>query len=74
MSAVFAEVSRIREQGTTVLLVQQNAHAALRLATRGYVLETSRVVLSGTGSELMGNERVGDAYLGLPPAAAVRSD
>ena len=74
MSAVFAEVARIREQGTTVLLVQQNAHVALRLATRGYVLETSRVVLSGTGSELMGNERVVDAYLGLPPAAAVRSD
>jgi len=74
VSAVFAEVARIREQGTTVLLVQQNAHVALRLATRGYVLETSRVVLSGTGSELMGNERVVDAYLGLPPAAAVRSD
>ncbi len=73
VSAVFEEIARIREQGTTVLLVEQNAHAALRLADRGYVLETSRVVLSGSGAELLRNDRVVDAYLGLPPVPGHRS-
>jgi branched-chain amino acid transport system ATP-binding protein len=67
VSALFAEIARIREAGTTVLLVEQNAHMALRLADRAYVLETGEIVLSGTGAELLRNERVVDAYLGVPP-------
>jgi len=50
-----------------VLLVEQNAHMALRLADRAYVLESGSVVVTGTGAELLRNERVIDAYLGLPP-------
>ncbi|HEX5465981.1 MAG TPA: ABC transporter ATP-binding protein [Candidatus Limnocylindrales bacterium] len=65
--AVFEEVDRIRRAGTTVLLVEQNARQALALADRGYVLETGSIVLAGTGAELSRNERVIDAYLGLPP-------
>lgn len=67
VAALFAEIARIREAGTTVLLVEQNAHMALRLADRAYVLETGEVVLSGTGQELLRNERVVGAYLGVPP-------
>ncbi len=66
VSAVFAEIVRIRAAGTTVLLVEQNAHQALGLADRAYVLETSRIVLAGTGPELLRSERVVDAYLGMP--------
>jgi branched-chain amino acid transport system ATP-binding protein len=53
-----------REQGTTVLLVEQNAKAALRLADRGYVLETGKVILEGVASELLENKEVERAYLG----------
>lgn len=51
-------------QGTTILLVEQNAQAALALADRGYVIETGRIVLEGTGRELLGNDHVRKAYLG----------
>jgi len=61
---IFAIVSEIRSQGTTVLLVEQNAAQALRLADRGYVLETGTVVLSGTAEALLGDEQVRAAYLG----------
>jgi branched-chain amino acid transport system ATP-binding protein len=61
---IFAVVRRISEGGTTVLLVEQNARSALRLASRGYVLETGRIVLQGTADELLSNRDVQRAYLG----------
>jgi branched-chain amino acid transport system ATP-binding protein len=54
----------INQRGTTILLVEQNARLALRLAHRGYVLETGSLVLQGTGDELLHDERVKGAYLG----------
>ena len=54
----------LRAQGMTILLVEQNANAALRMSDRGYVLETGNIVLSGTGQELLGDPRVRAAYLG----------
>jgi len=59
---VFKQINR--EQGTTILLVEQNARAALQLADQGYVLETGRVVLEGPGQDLLNNEEVKRAYLG----------
>jgi branched-chain amino acid transport system ATP-binding protein len=61
---VFETILRIREQGTTVLLVEQNAAAALAMADRGYVLEVGSIVLEGTGRQLLDDPRVQDAYLG----------
>jgi len=54
-----------REHGLTILLVEQNAFASLKISTRGYVLETGTLVLSGTADELLGDERVRSAYLGI---------
>jgi len=62
---IFEILRRIRDEGTTVLLVEQNAAMALEVADRGYVLETGTVALSGTGRELAGNEDVRRAYLGV---------
>ena len=56
--------SILRAQGMTILLVEQNANAALRMSDRAYVLETGNVVLAGTGQELLRDERVRAAYLG----------
>jgi branched-chain amino acid transport system ATP-binding protein len=61
---IFKVLREINQSGTTILLVEQNANMALRLATRGYVLETGTISLSGTGAELMGTPRVKEAYLG----------
>lgn len=61
---IFRVAGELREHGTTILLVEQNARAALQLADRGYVLETGRVVLEGTSEELLDDERVQEAYLG----------
>jgi branched-chain amino acid transport system ATP-binding protein len=61
---VFKVVSRIRESGTTVLLVEQNARIALSVADRGYVLETGRLIVQGKPDELWNNEEVRAAYLG----------
>lgn len=61
---VFEIIADINRSGTTVLLVEQNAAMALRLAHRGYVLETGRVVLSGSSAELAANPEVRKAYLG----------
>lgn len=61
---IFRIIREINEQGTTVLLVEQNAHMALAAARRGYVLETGRVVLAGAGSELLESPQVKEAYLG----------
>ena len=65
VSEVFKVIRRIHDQGVTVLLVEQNAAAALAVAHRGYVLETGRVALSGTGRELAADGRVQRAYLGM---------
>jgi branched-chain amino acid transport system ATP-binding protein len=61
---ILATVLRIAAEGTTVLLVEQNARSALRVARRGYVLENGRVVLEGTSEELLANRDVQRAYLG----------
>ena len=61
---VFKHVVGINREGTTVLLVEQNANLALGLAHRGYVLENGAVVLEGSGSELLHNPEVIEAYLG----------
>jgi branched-chain amino acid transport system ATP-binding protein len=62
---IFDIVVEINEQGTTVLLVEQNAQQALSRAHRAYVLETGRIVKSGTGAELLNDPSVKDAYLGV---------
>ncbi|WP_460902176.1 ABC transporter ATP-binding protein [Paraburkholderia jirisanensis] len=61
---LFATIRAIREHGTTVLLVEQNANMALSVADRGYVLSTGRVLVEGTPAELLNNEEVRAAYLG----------
>ncbi len=57
-------IKGIRDQGTTVLLVEQNAYLALEMAAQAYVLETGRIVLRGTGRDLLANDLVRQAYLG----------
>ncbi|WP_439550090.1 ABC transporter ATP-binding protein [Falsiroseomonas sp.] len=62
---IFAAIKRLNEtEGLTVLLVEQNANQALRLAHRGYVLVTGRITMSGTGAELLARPEIRDAYLG----------
>ena len=61
---IFKIIQDINQAGKTILLVEQNANMSLHIASRGYVLETGRIVLSGTGKELTGNPRVKEAYLG----------
>jgi branched-chain amino acid transport system ATP-binding protein len=62
---IFGHIARLRtEYGVTILLVEQNARGALRIADRGYVLETGRVVLQGASEELLANRDVQRAYLG----------
>ena len=61
---VFARISDIAAQGVTVLVVEQNTTLALKLATRGYVLETGRIVATGTSAELLRDPKVREAYLG----------
>jgi branched-chain amino acid transport system ATP-binding protein len=58
-------VDRLRQQGITILLVEQNARAALAIADVGYVMETGRIVKSGSGQELLESEDVKRAYLGM---------
>ncbi len=62
---ILASVAALKRQGVTVFLVEQNAFAALKIADRGYVLETGKVVLSDSGAALLANERVKEAYLGV---------
>lgn len=62
---MFRVVEEIHRQGVTVLLVEQNTEHALALATRGFVLESGRVALSGTGAALLADARVREAYLGI---------
>jgi branched-chain amino acid transport system ATP-binding protein len=61
---LFAVIRQIRERGTTILLVEQNANMALSVADRGYVLETGSLTVQGSPKELLGNEEVRAAYLG----------
>jgi branched-chain amino acid transport system ATP-binding protein len=61
---IFNTIDAIRATGTTVLLVEQNANAALRHSNRGYVLETGRVILEGAAEEIARDPRVREAYLG----------
>jgi branched-chain amino acid transport system ATP-binding protein len=65
VKAIFDAVGRINAEGTTVLLVEQNLVQSLRLSHRGYVLETGRIVLAGTGEELLANPHTRKAFLGL---------
>ena len=62
---IFNAILSLREHGKTVFLVEQNAQAALSIADHAYVIETGVTVLSGTGSELLVNEQVKSAYLGI---------
>lgn len=62
---IFNTIQSLREHGKTVFLVEQNAQAALSIADRAYVIETGEIVLSGGGSELLDNEQVRSAYLGI---------
>jgi len=64
MKLIFDTVAELKAAGTTILLVEQNAQAALALADFAYVVETGRIVLSGPGPELLGNPEVRKAYLG----------
>ena len=61
---VFDTLAELKAQGVTMLLVEQNALRALRLADRAYVMELGRIVMRGTGSELLGNDGIARTYLG----------
>ena len=62
---IFEMIKRIKEEGVTILLVEQNVTQTLAMCDRAYVLENGRVVLEGTGSELMENDQVKEAFLGI---------
>jgi branched-chain amino acid transport system ATP-binding protein len=64
MKRIMTTVTTLQEHGTTILLVEQNAQAALKRATKGYVLEVGKIVLSGSGQELLSTDDVRKAYLG----------
>jgi branched-chain amino acid transport system ATP-binding protein len=64
VETIFDTIREINEQGTTILLVEQNASIALSLAQRGYVMETGRIVLQDSAKALQANEMVRQAYLG----------
>jgi branched-chain amino acid transport system ATP-binding protein len=63
--SIFEIIKEINAQGTTILLVEQNVYQSLRISTRAYVLETGRVVMTGTGAELLDNAHVKKAFLGM---------
>ena len=65
VAEIFARIAALKALGTTILLVDQNARAALAIADRGYVMETGRVVLGGPAAELLRDPQVQQAYLGL---------
>ncbi len=67
---IFSIITTLNKEGITILLIEQNANAALRAARTGYVLETGRITLSGTGQELLENAQVREAYLGKTREAA----
>ena len=61
---IFSIIREINRQGVTVLLIEQNANMALKIADLAYVLETGNITMSGTGAELLANEKIKEAYLG----------
>lgn len=61
---IFSIIRKINEEGVTILLIEQNANMALQVAHKAYVMETGQIILTGTGKELMADERVRKAYLG----------
>ncbi|HKU86652.1 MAG TPA: ABC transporter ATP-binding protein [Casimicrobiaceae bacterium] len=65
VAEIFAVIRTLKEAATTILLVDQNARAALAIADRAYVLETGRIAIEGAGRDLLGDPRVREAYLGL---------
>jgi branched-chain amino acid transport system ATP-binding protein len=64
VAMIFDLIESINKQGTTILLIEQNANMAFSIAHRAYVLETGRIVISGSAQELAGDNRVRSAYLG----------
>jgi branched-chain amino acid transport system ATP-binding protein len=64
VAEVFRIIQQIRNEGVTVFLIEQNANAALKIADRAYLLETGRIVLEGSGAELLNNPKIKQAYLG----------
>ena len=64
MQGIFDIIKEINKQGVTILLIEQNANMALRTADIGYVMETGNITMTGSGKELLVNERVRAAYLG----------
>ncbi|WP_411880605.1 ABC transporter ATP-binding protein [Polaromonas sp. YR568] len=62
---IFELICKLRDQGITILVVEQNARAALSIADQGYVMELGRIVMSGPGSELLSDDRIRQAYLGM---------
>jgi branched-chain amino acid transport system ATP-binding protein len=67
---LFRTIRSLNQRGLTVLLVEQNVVASLKLSNRAYVLENGRIVMAGTGAELLNDDRVRQAYLGIDEAAA----
>jgi ABC-type branched-chain amino acid transport systems, ATPase component len=65
VAQIFDVVTSLRERDVTVLLVEQNAFGALRIADRGYVMETGRITMSGVSGDLIADPRIREAYLGL---------
>ncbi|SMH62189.1 ABC transporter ATP-binding protein [Azospirillum agricola] len=65
VTRIFETIQTIRARGITILLVEQNIHRALEIADRGYVIQTGRVVMEGTGHDLLGNDEIRQAYLGM---------
>ncbi len=65
VGAIFNIIREINEGGTSILLVEQNVFHSLNLSHRGYVLENGSIVLSGTGQDLLKNQRIRQSYLGL---------
>lgn len=65
IESITETVRQIRKQGVAILLIEQNAQLALEIADRGYVMETGRIVLEGTGQDLLSNDNVKKAYLGI---------
>jgi branched-chain amino acid transport system ATP-binding protein len=65
VAEIFAQVAGLKAQGTTILLVDQNARAALAIADRGYVMESGRIVLDGAARQLLHDPQVQQAYMGL---------
>jgi branched-chain amino acid transport system ATP-binding protein len=64
VKSIFATIKEISQSGVTILLVEQNARAALKLADRGYVMEVGRIVLEGKAEDLLSNKEISKAYLG----------